>query len=71
MYYGMFTDEGNRVVHEIVQNALQSATPWSEVYRELVGLAKLKNFSEATDTAVREEVYNAIRAYERGEEFFV
>lgn len=55
-YYGMFTDEGNVAVHNIVTTAHLLDISWIEVLRMLEKLSKVKGFEEATDTAVREEV---------------
>jgi len=55
-YYGMFTDEGNVAVHNIVTTAHLLDISWIEVLRMLEKLSKVKGFEEAVDTAVREEV---------------
>ena len=55
-YYGMFTDEGNARVHEIVTTAHLLNISWIDVVEMLEKLSKVKGFEEATDTAVREEV---------------
>jgi len=55
-YYGMFTDEGNVAVHNIVTTAHLLDISWIEVLRMLEKLSKVKGFEEASDTAVREEV---------------
>lgn len=69
--YGMFTDLGNAAVHAIVVSARANGMTWAQVYRALVALAEYKEFGEATDTAVRECVYDAIAAAERDEDFWV
>jgi hypothetical protein len=66
--YGMFTDEGNAKVQNIVVKArnlhenlgypLKSAWDWAQ--NELAGLGNYAKTEEAEDTAVREAVYNAI-----------
>ena len=73
--YGMFTDEGNLMVARIVEAAQglvkldgDELNAWQFAYRELQKLEKgsfMKNgventFGEATDTDVREQVYEAI-----------
>ena len=58
-YYGMFTDAGNDAVHSIVQGAISNGLSWLEVYQCLVNLADNPDFAEATDTMVREIVYDA------------
>jgi hypothetical protein len=68
--YGMFTELGNAAVHAIVVAAQANDMSWAQVYRALSQLSQYKEFGEATDTAVREYVYDAIGAYERGEDFW-
>jgi len=60
-YYGMFTDAGNAAVHAIVEHAQEHKLSWLEVYQELCRLAEVKVFAEATDTMVREMVYDALK----------
>ena len=60
IYYGMFTDAGNQAVHAIVEKARATDMAWLEVYQELVRLADVGVFAEATDTMVREYVYSAL-----------
>jgi hypothetical protein len=60
IYYGMFTDAGNQAVHAIVEQARAKDMSWLEVYQELVRLADVEVFGEATDTMVREIVYDAL-----------
>lgn len=59
-YYGMFTDEGNTAVHEIVAVAYRIDISWMVVMQMLEKLSKVKGFEEAADTAVREEVSAAL-----------
>lgn len=59
MDYAMFTPEGNAAVHGIVSAAKYKGFTWLEVYQLLVNLSTIEQFAEATDTAVRECVYNA------------
>ena len=61
-YYGMFTDTGNAAVHAIVEGAISNDLAWLEVYQCLVNLAENEDFAEATDTMVREIVFDAISA---------
>jgi hypothetical protein len=70
-YYGMFSDEGNQKVQEIVQRGLDLNLPWLEVYQDLVKLAESDRdrFGEATDTMVRDIVYEALGRY--NENFYV
>jgi len=59
-YYGMFTDEGNAAVHEIVAVAYRINIAWKFVMQMLEKLSNVKGFEEATDTAVRDEVWFAL-----------
>jgi hypothetical protein len=61
IYYGMFTDAGNQAVHAIVEHARENKLAWLEVYQELCRLGEVKAFGEATDTMVREIVYDALK----------
>ena len=60
--YGMFTEFGNDAVASIVRHARVLKLSWPQVYAELESLAKRfpKDFGEATDTAVRERVYDTL-----------
>ena len=66
--YGMFSAEGNAAVAKIVDDARQLSdigeygieAVWNWAQNELVALTYQKRFEEATDTAVREAVYDAI-----------
>ena len=60
--YAMFTDFGNDAVHAIVRSAKVLKMDWPQVYAELRSLAERfpEDFGEATDTAVRECVYDAL-----------
>lgn len=59
-YYGMFTDEGNTAVHEIVAVAYRIDISWMVVMQMLEKLSRVKGFEEASDTAVRDEVWFAL-----------
>ena len=59
-HYAMFTKFGNDAVDAIVRRARILRMDWNQVYDELEQLAKKEEFSEATDTAVRESVYIAL-----------
>lgn len=63
-YYGMFTDAGNAAVNSIVQGAISNDLAWLEVYQCLVNLAENPDFEEATDTMVREIVFDSIFGFE-------
>jgi len=64
--YEMFTAEGNQLVARIAAAGEQLAaadgveSAWEFCYRELHKLAAADGFGEATDTAVREAVYEAV-----------
>lgn len=58
--YAMFSDFGNEAVDAIVRKARILKMDWGSVYQELCKLAERDEFSEATDTAVREAVYMAL-----------
>jgi len=66
--YGMFTEQGDQLVDRIVRAGLQlaqfsiadNATVWAFTKRELAKLAATDDFAEATDTVVREEVFDAL-----------
>mgnify|MGYP007019971734 CR=1 FL=1 len=60
--FGMFTDEGNNAVAFIVDYHRAWNNSWPVVYQNLQDLAKSDptKFGEATDTMVREMVYDAL-----------
>ena len=58
--YGMFTAAGNKRVATIVKRALAKRWTWGETYSALIELGQEKKYSEATDTDVREIVYDAL-----------
>jgi hypothetical protein len=57
--YGMFTADGNNRVHQIVEFAKGKLLEWEDTYSLLESLASKEGFEEATDTMVRELVYDA------------
>lgn len=59
--YAMFSEAGNDAVDAIVRTARILKLDWPQVYNELSSLAERfpEDFGEATDTAVRECVYDA------------
>ena len=67
--YAMFTDLGNAAVHAIVVAAKANQMTWAQTYRALCELSKQQEFGEATDTAVREMVYDALGP--KDEDFYV
>ena len=64
--YQMFSSTGNAAVDGIVENAaahfdnLEDATDWA--FNELELLGATSTYSEADDTAVREAVWEALKA---------
>ena len=60
-YFAMFTPEGNAAVGMIVQMAKTKKWDWPRTQQELYVLADTdaQLYGEATDTAVREAVYDA------------
>ena len=60
-YFGMYTDLGNHVVAFIVDYHMANNNDWPVVYQNLQDLAKSdpERYGEATDTVVRELVYDA------------
>ena len=59
-YYGMFTDAGNSAVESIVEMSRKHQLSWPTVRAMLSALAQDERFEEATDTAVREAVYETL-----------
>jgi hypothetical protein len=68
--YAMYTELGNAGVHAVVETARVNNLTWAQTYRALSKLAEQDQFSEATDTAVRECVYDALGFYAKGEDFY-
>ena len=62
-YYGMFTERGNRIVDGIVIAAKELNWSFDVVMDLLNDIAKVEEFAEASDTAVREYTYEAIFGY--------
>ncbi len=60
--YAMYTDFGNDAVDAIVRQARVLKLSWPQVLKELESLAERfpNDFGEATDTAVREVVYDTL-----------
>lgn len=63
MDYAMFTQEGNRLVDRVVNEARVQGWDWPKTYRhlELLSKAHPRTAGEATDTAVREVVYTTLK----------
>ena len=60
-YYGMFTSKGNKVVSEMVDAAIEKKLNYNDVVDNLMDIAGEPGCEEAYDTAVREEVYGAMK----------
>jgi len=61
--YLMYTEEGNRLVERVVNEARAQGWDWPKTYRHLQLLAKAhpKRAGEAMDTVVRETVYMSLK----------
>ena len=59
-HYGMFTDAGNSAVDSIVEMARKHQLSWPTVHDMLEALALEEAYDEASDTAVREAVYETL-----------
>ena len=62
MTYGMFSDEGNKQIADIIEFHRSYKSTWPVVYQNLRDLADsdYTKFGEAMDTEVRECVYIAL-----------
>ena len=58
--YGMYTDAGNSAVDSIVEMARQHQLSWPTVVGMLEAISLEEAYEEATDTAVREAVYQTL-----------
>jgi hypothetical protein len=58
--YGMYTDAGNSAVDSIVEMARKHQLSWHTVYDMLDTISLEEAYEEATDTAVREAVYETL-----------
>jgi len=61
-HYGMFTENGNRVIDGIVIVAKKFHYSWNCVSDILTKISEVEGFEEANDTAVRESVYLAMES---------
>lgn len=68
--YAMYTDFGNDAVDAIVRGARILNKTWPQVLQDLAALSERPDFAEATDTEVREAVYNALRFADQGVRFY-
>lgn len=69
MDYSMFTDTGNAAVGGIVVTAKTLGLSWEQAFKALHALSQIEGFGEATDTAVREVVYDAVA--NENEDFYI
>jgi hypothetical protein len=58
--FGMFTEKGDYEVYRIVDLAKRANLTWSQVKGLLEQLANDLGFEEATDTVVRERVWECL-----------
>ena len=68
--YGMFTEEGDILVDGIVNVAKGTNADWPWAYKKLEMLSNTEGFGEATDTMVREAVFDAI-GYDNDTPFYI
>jgi len=68
--YTMFTEEGDILVDGIVAVAKSINADWPWAYKKLELLGKTEGFEEATDTQVREAVFDAI-GYDNDTPFYI
>ena len=59
-HYGMYTDAGNSAVDSIVEMARKHQLSWHTVHDMLEAISLEEAYEEATDTAVREAVYQTL-----------
>ena len=59
--YAMFTEEGNAMVNAIVTAAIDMERDFDYVMDKLNMLQETEAYAEATDTEVRETVYEVMR----------
>lgn len=59
--FGMFTEEGDYEVYRIVDLAKRAKLTWHQVTGLLEQLSNTKGFEEATDTVVKERVWEELK----------
>lgn len=59
--FAMFTDAGDMAVAAVVRMAIERSWSYANLEKALIALAKIDGFEEATDTAVRECAFVALR----------
>jgi len=62
MSYGMFSEEGNKQIADMIEFHKNRKSTWAEVLQNLRDLADCdyEKFGEAMDTEVREVVYTKL-----------
>ena len=68
--YAMYTELGNAGVHGIVVAAKLNSWTWAQTVNALRHLSETEVFAEATDTMVREYIYDALGFRAKGENFY-
>lgn len=68
--YGMFTDAGNHAVHTVVRRAQMLNMSWPHVLPALDELSQRPDFAEATDTVVREMVFESLGFVDQNLSFY-
>lgn len=68
--YGMFSESGDILIEGIVLEAKKYNHSWNVVLDRLITLAKNKKYGEATDTMVREIVFDTI-GYSNDTPFYI
>lgn len=68
--YAMFSELGNAAIHAVVVAAEAGNLTWRQVLGALERLSREEVFAEATDTAVRECVYDALGFDRKGQDFY-
>jgi hypothetical protein len=63
MNYGMYSDIGNTIIHDLVNLANKALLSDRAVYAMLEALSKDEMYAEAMDTVVRERVFDALGVY--------
>ena len=68
--YAMYSELGNAAIHAVVIAAEAGNLTWRQVLGTLERLSREEVFAEATDTAVRECVYDALGFDRKGQDFY-
>ncbi len=68
--YGMFSESGDILIEGIVLEAKKYNHSWNVVFDRLRVLSKNRKYGEATDTMVREAVFDAV-GYSNDTPFYI